>query len=459
MNEVENIELPNGWAIAKLNELVSPNGLFCDGDWVESKDQDPNGDIRLIQLADIGDGCFIDKSNRFLTKAKSEQLRCTYLKKGDILVARMPDPLGRATIFPLDGDERYVTVVDVAVIRPGNEYVLSKYCCYMINALTTRNTIARLQSGTTRKRIARTKLETITIPLPPLAEQHRIVDKIDALFSKLDKGVEMLQTIQQQLRTYRQAVLKWAFEGKLTGNTIEKYGRLQDLCFFITKGTTPHKAEMTANNGDVPFIKVYNLTFSGALDFTIDPTYVSCETHSGFLARSKVIPGDVLMNIVGPPLGKVSIAPDTYEEFNINQAIARFRCNEMLNNKFLAYFLLFSGTIETVSKKSKATAGQFNLTLEICRDIEIPLLDVDKQRTIATAIESRLSVCDKLESLIDENFAKAEALRQSILKKAFAGQLVPQDPNDEPAEKMLARIKAEQAAKVTAKPARRKKSG
>jgi type I restriction enzyme S subunit len=78
------MELPKGWVLAKLSDLISPTGLFCDGDWVESKDQDPNGEIRLIQLADIGDGRFIDKSNRFLTKIKAELLRCTYLEKGDV---------------------------------------------------------------------------------------------------------------------------------------------------------------------------------------------------------------------------------------------------------------------------------------------------------------------------------------------------------------------------------------
>src|SRR5882724_1620169 len=109
-------KLPEGWAEAELTEAIGPGGVFVDGDWVESKDQDPNGDVRLIQLADIGDGVYRDKSDRFMTKTKAEDLRCTFLNNGDVLIAWMPDPLGRACLFPGDA-KASVTVVDVAIVR------------------------------------------------------------------------------------------------------------------------------------------------------------------------------------------------------------------------------------------------------------------------------------------------------------------------------------------------------
>lgn len=165
------------------------------------------------------------------------------------------------------------------------------------------------------------------------------------------------------------------------------------------------------------------MTFSTQLDFSIDPTYVDVETHENFLARSIVFPGDVLMNIVGPPMGKVSIVPNTYAEWNINQAIARFRCKEKIYNKFLAYYLSFTETVEQMKKKSKATAGQFNLTLEICRNILIPVPSIDEQHKIVFQIEARLSACDYIEKTVDTTLQQAEALRQSILKKAFEGSL------------------------------------
>ena len=285
-------------------------------------------------------------------------------------------------------------------------------------------------------------------PIPPFPEQYRIVAKIEELFSELDKGLESLKSAQQQLNIYRQAVLKWAFEGKLTGksNTSLKYFRLEELCGFITKGTTPSKDRLFKGEGEIPFIKVYNLTFSGKLDFSVDPTYVSAVIHKGFLSRSKVLPGDVLMNIVGPPLGKVSIVPNLFSEWNINQAVVRFRCHDQLNNKFLTHFLLADLNIEKIKKRAKATAGQFNLTLEICRDIEIPLPTLEEQSQVVQEIESRLSVCDKMEESITQSLAKVETLRQSILKKAFEGKLVTQNPNDEPAEELLERIRAEREA-------------
>src|SRR5207249_1859770 len=136
-------------------------------------------------------------------------------------------------------------------------------------------------------------------------------------------------------------------------------------CEFITKGTTPKANKLFSGAGDVPFIKVYNLTFDGTLDFSINPTFVSKETHAGELARSKVFPGDVLMNIVGPPLGKVSIVPDAFPEWNMNQAVARFRPLEFCDRKYLSIALRTEGVLSWAVKRAKATAGQFNLTLEI----------------------------------------------------------------------------------------------
>src|SRR6266568_6955653 len=95
-------ELPPGWALANLPDMLAQDGVFSDGDWVESKDQDPGGDVRLIQLADVGDGSYRNRSARFLTSSKAHELGCTFLQPGDVLIARMPDPLGRACLFPGD---------------------------------------------------------------------------------------------------------------------------------------------------------------------------------------------------------------------------------------------------------------------------------------------------------------------------------------------------------------------
>ena len=296
------------------------------------------------------------------------------------------------------------------VIHPNGTVPLRKdYLKYYLMSVSKDSII----SGTAQPQITRQNLKDFQIVICDLDDQQKIVSQIEESLSQLDNAVETLNKTKQQLEIYRQAVLRKCFD---CGYETRK---LKELCFFITKGTTPAKKELFSGHGEIPFVKVYNLTFSNKLDFSIDPTFVSNATHKGFLKRSITYPGDVLMNIVGPPMGKVSIVPHDYPEWNINQAIARFRCGEKLNNKFLAYYLGFSDTIKKLKSKSKATAGQFNLTLEICREIEIPLPNIEEQQRIADEIDNRLCICDIIIDTINQSLQQAEALRQSILKQAF----------------------------------------
>ena len=159
----------------QLATVIGEAGLIADGDWVESKDQDPNGDVRLIQLADVGDGDYIDKSNRFLTSEKATQLRCTFLKPGDILVSRMADPIGRACIFP--GDSKpCVAVVDICVIRPDPNIADAGWLKYAINSQHFRGIVESRVVGATRLRISGKNLRSICLRIPSLSEQRRIVD-------------------------------------------------------------------------------------------------------------------------------------------------------------------------------------------------------------------------------------------------------------------------------------------
>lgn len=178
-------------SLVPLSQIAGNNGLIIDGDWVESKDQDPDGEVRLVQLADIGVGSFLDKSNRFMTSEKAVKLKCTFLKPGDILVARMPDPLGRACQFP--GDEREcVTVVDVCIFRPDESIADATYVTHILNSDGVRKQLGKFIKGTTRQRISRTNLEQIRIPLPPLPEQRRIATILDQANSLRDKRREAL---------------------------------------------------------------------------------------------------------------------------------------------------------------------------------------------------------------------------------------------------------------------------
>lgn len=413
----------NNWTYKTLSDLTGKCGIFCDGDWIESKDQDKNGTIRLIQLSDIGDGIFRDKSERYLTEDKAMELNCTFLHEGDVLIARMPDPLGRCCLFPLKGENKFVTAVDVCVVRVDKEIVDNRFLCYIINSPQIRNSIHELESGTTRKRISRKNLNTISIPSPPLTEQQLIVEKIEELFSELDAGRSQLETVKKQLETYRQSVLKFAFEGKFTKTKFVE-SITGDIVDIINNGYTPSREFLSEDFGDIPFIKVYNLNFNGTLNFKKNPTFIPKDIHKNQLKRSICLPGDVLINIVGPPLGKVSIVTDQFPEWNINQAVVMFRPNEKVHSKYLSYFLQNSATINWLEETSKATAGQWNVKVSTCREIPIPICSPEEQEIVVNEIESRLSFCDKLEETIETCLQQSEALKQSILKQAFEGKLI-----------------------------------
>ncbi len=533
MKALDNIslwDLPSHWEKAFLSDLGAGENAIVDGpfgsnlktsDYIENN---VNG-IPVLTTKNLA-GDYSDSSVRYISIAKYEQLKRSKVEPGDILVAKIGS-IGKTGIYPKN---------QKTAIIPANllKYTVNKKVCfgYVYNYLNYsgfQKFIQGISTATAQPAFNVTKFRALPIPIPPLNEQHRIVAKIEELFSELDKGIESLKTARDQLKVYRQALLKHAFEGKLTeqwrkenadkletaeqllerikherevryqqqleewkvaiekweadgkvgkrpskpqsppdvqaknidkSNTPDGWAFIKALYIsdFITKGTTPEKSELFDGKGDVPFIKVYNLTRSGKLDFSIDPTFVSNSIHNGFLSRSKCRPGDILMNIVGPPLGKVSVVPNTYPEWNINQAIVRYRTN-IIEGNYLSNYLLSDGTIRSIMKKSKATAGQFNLTLETCRDIILPVCSISEQKEINSLLDERFSVIDQLESDIDDNLSKSEALRQSILKKAFSGQLVPQDPNDEPASVLLERIAREKAeAAATPKKSRAAKA-
>lgn len=564
-------DLPENWTKATISDLVGVQGVFRDGDWVESKDQDQNGQVRLIQLADIGDGEFRDKSSRFLISEKAIELNCTFLQAGDILVARMPDPLGRACLFPLQGNKQFVTVVDVCIIRFGNNYTNIKYFMYLLNSPMSRRSISDHQTGSTRKRISRGNLSTVQFPIAPLNEQHRIVAKIEELFSELDKGIENLKTAQAQLKVYRQALLKHAFEGKLTAQwraqrrakqTVAPAQAGAQLLNDMDSRPTPSRGQAMRGNDEAGSGNDEPLETAEALLKRIQQE--RAQRYQQQLAEWEESPSIPLLQrgkptctAPIPPLEKggrggiskpkppKSLPPLTAEElaelpelpegwgwvkygdlclivrngisakpegdsgtsiFRISAVRPLFfdmkdiRFINNSNGEFDAYYLergdlvftryngsrhyvgvcaeyrsdkkylfpdklvqtrVFSENVSTsylekalnsgasrrfIDSKIRTTAGQSGISGDDIRNIPVPLCSTDEQMQIVEELESKLSEADQLDQTITTSLQQAEALRQSILKKAFSGQLVPQDPNDEPASELLARIKAERLA-------------
>ena len=221
-----------------------------------------------------------------------------------------------------------------------------------------------------------------------------------------------------------------------------------DICSTVASGSTPSPDKMFEGGGDIPFIKVYNLTHNGLLDFTVKPTFISRETHEGLLSRSRTQPGDVLINIVGPPLGKVSLVPDKYAEWNINQAIVVFRPHYGVSNRYIAYAFLTEAIMKRVTKLAKATAGQFNIGVSMCRKLlPVPLAPAMEQLRIVAKIEELFSDLDAGVVALERVRANLKRYRAAVLKAAVVGKLTEdwraQHPDTEPAFVLLERILTE----------------
>ena len=293
-------------------------------------------------------------------------------------------------------------------------------------------------------------LDKSKIPLPPLAEQHRIVAKIEELFSELDKGVENLRAAQQQLKVYRQAVLQWAFEGKLTEEwrkTDWQWSSLGDFAEDIKIGpfgTMLHESDYVLHG-----IPVINPKHIKNQRIHPDPRNAVAQAKADDLSAYKLRENDVLLGRRGE-MGRTAYVTNKEAGWlcGTGSMIIRLRKNNLA--KIYSMILSEKRVKDQLEHNSTGTTMN-NLNEKIVKAVSVPVIPLPEQQQIVAEIESRLSVCDKLEETIAQSLLQAEALRQSILKQAFAGKLVRQDPGDEPAEKLLARIRAERAAATPVK--------
>lgn len=453
-------ELPNGWIIAPLSALVSSKGEFADGDWIESKDQDPDGSIRLLQLADIGDGVFIDKSHRFINEQTFDRLRCTEVFEGDVLIARMPDPLGRTCLAP-KLSQRCITVVDVAIFRPGTDSVCAEWAMRFLNSPQARGWIELESSGTTRKRIARGKLAEMELPIPPLAEQKRIADKLAVVLSRVDVCRARLARVPDLLKRFRLSVLAAATSGRLTkdwraSNIVSDEWRTVTIADVTTKvgsGSTPRGGSEAYQTSGTPLIRSMNVVFHGFKEEGL--AYINDEQAKA-LKNVEVRANDVLLNITGASIGRVTLAPAKYDGARVNQHVCILRTSEKLSAPFLSAFLAAPEMQRMIGSENYGVTRQA-LTKQQILDFQVPLPTLPEQKEIQRRIDSLFAFAAGIETRLTEAQTTVDRLTPSTLAKAYRGELVPQDPADEPASALIERIRAERnadAAKPRQKPAK-----
>lgn len=356
----------------RFSEIAGETGIFVDGDWIEKKDQDAKGAVRLIQLADVGPGEFRDKSDRHITVEKADELHCTFLRKGDILIARLGDPLCKACVFPLDG--LYITAVDVAILRIGSDVVNPKYLIYLLNSPWFKDQVKQYESGTTRKRISRKNLDRIEMIFPPLPEQERIVARIEELFSQLDAGVETLKKTKAQLAVYRQAVLKEAFEGRLTQAFREENGLPDWKTISITQAIVQRKNALKAG----PFgsalkkecyvpsgYKVYGQEQVIANNENIGNYYIDEEKYQELISCA-IAPHDILISLVGT-VGKVLVLSDNCLPGTINPRLIKVTLDEKIMMPYFFKYYFESAYLKSLYKKKAHGATMDVLNMGMIR--------------------------------------------------------------------------------------------
>ncbi|GGW50440.1 restriction endonuclease subunit S [Arenibacter certesii] len=426
--------IADGWERIELKHIATVQNGFA----FSSKLFNHNEGLPLIRIRDIFTS---ETQNQYSGEYKDEFL----VSKGDILIG-------------MDGDFKVSK-------WPGKIGLLNQRVC-RIHFKSNRyekeflflciqpylNAIHSETSAVTVKHLSSRTLNDIPFPLPPLPIQHAIVKKIEELFSSLDSGIADLKKAQEQLKIYRQAVLKKAFEGEY-----EKI-KLEEVSLAI--GGYAFKSKMYQDEGKFQILRIGNIR-PGEIRSEVNPIYLS-DVDKTILDRYLLLRNDVVISLTGTrtkrDYGYTAIINSDNQL--LNQRVAAIRFNKTYNPKFFLYFSWSEPFKKQFFGSETGNTGQGNVGMKSVRETLIPLLSLEVQHAIVREIESRLSVCDKVEENIKESLDKAEALRQSILKKAFEGKLLSEAEIEqckaakdyEPASVLLEKIKAEKKInKVTSR--------
>ena len=474
-----NGELPEGWVWTSLEMIVSSisNGI------TEKQNKERLG-IPVTRIETISNGTINMDRVGYLQNLDNILVEKYKLSIGDILFSNINSDfhLGKTAIFEIH-NEVVLHGMNLLRIKPIMDYVSSQFLNYLFNYYRYSGVfISIAQHAVNQSSINQTKLKNLEVPLPPLAEQQRIVNKIEELFTNLDKGVESLNEVKSKLKTYRQAILKYAIEGKLTEKWREKNkNRVESEILQLVKSLEEKQKILTDGNSNdledtcsptswvrlrlteltktinpgfpcgrhnnegrgVLHVRPMNIDREGRINL-VNTKYVETNIYDSL---SK---GDILFNNTN---SSELVGKTTYIESDTNWAysnhMTRIRINNpLINNKWIStylHFLFLSGyfggiCIHHVNQSSVSSRV-------LSEKIPIPIPSISEQNFILQNIDQYFSIVNKEFETINCLLEQSKTLRQSILKKAFEGKLVPQYPNEESTEILIEKIKKQKSNK------------
>lgn len=496
-DESENTQISENWTWTKISQL----GFLINGDrgknYPSKKDRMESG-IPFINAGNLSNGRISLENMNFISEEKYRSLNSGKLIEGDIIYC-LRGTLGKCAIF--SGMKAGAIASSLVILRLNKE-INHLYIYYFLISPFGKKLIKVFDNGTAQPNLSAQSVSNYLLPFAPLPEQRAIVSKIELLFSELDNGIANLKLAQEQLKVYRQAVLKKAFEGELTkkwreqqidlpdakdlleqirkerdetvktlGRTVKdveslteteladspklpdgwRWVKLPELCNLIGGVTKGRKLE-GKKTISLPYLRVANVQ-DGYLNLS---EIKSIDVLEGDLEKYRLIEGDILYTEGGDKdkLGRGTIWKGQIENCIHQNHIFRARpYSSNLVSSYIGYFSQTQTAKNYFFKNAKQTVNLASINLTVLSNLPFPLCSFSEQQAIVQEIETRLSVCDKIEQDIKENLEKAEALRQSILKKAFEGKLLNEREltevrgaeDWEPAEILLERIKAEKS--------------
>lgn len=349
----------------------------------------------------------------------------------------------------------------------------STYVAYALKARERDILETCLKDGTTVQSIDSARLYAFPIPLAPLNEQHRIVAEIETQLTRLDAAVASLERTRANLKRYRAAVLKAACEGRLVPTEAElarAEGReyetrdAHDLpaewqwttvgAIGQVQGGIQKQPKRAPDHNHYPFLRVANV-LRGRLELK---EIHRIELFGQELDRLRLEPDDLLVvegNGSASEIGRMAIWNGQVADCVHQNHIIRIRLNPGVSPRYVETYWNSPAGSYALTSVASSTSGLFTLSVSKIKSIRVPLPPLPEQERIVAEVERRFSVLDEMEQTVAHGLKRAARLRQAILHKAFTGQLVPQDLDDEPASVLLDRIRAERAAASSGKPTRK----